>query len=69
MGANEQAGWEQQQVNEERYLEAIRAINNCIDAGAKTDDIKTLCRETGVDVTHTKLGDQIKPKEMTNASH
>lgn len=64
MGANEPAGWEQQQANEERYREACEAINRCAKAGADIEDLRTLCRECGVDVKHTVLGDEIRSRRL-----
>ena len=34
----------------EREREAVEALNRCLAAGAKEDDIKTLARECGVDI-------------------
>ncbi len=65
MGADDQgAGWEQQQAMEERYFEICEAINRCAKAGAKIEDLKTLCRETGIDIRHTILGDEIRPRSL-----
>lgn len=34
----------------EREREAIEALNRCVKAGAKVEDIKTLARECGIDI-------------------
>ncbi len=51
---------EQIQAEEERYRETCEAIDRCAKAGADIDALKTICRETGVDIRHTVLGDTIK---------
>ena len=38
------------ELMQERYRESVEALKRCMKAGAKEDDIKTLCRETGVNV-------------------
>lgn len=35
---------------QERYFLTVEALKRCIRAGAKEDDIRTLCRETGVNI-------------------
>lgn len=59
-----ESAWEMQQVNEERYRETCEAINRCAKAGARIEDLKTLARECGVDIKHTILGDEIRPRAM-----
>ena len=54
--------FEQQQADEERYRETCDAIDRCAKAGADIDALRTLCRETGIDIRHTVLGDTIKLK-------
>ncbi len=39
----------------EREHEAIEALNRCIAAGAKQEDIRTLARECGIDINHLTL--------------
>lgn len=51
---------QQQQAEDERYRETCEAIDRCAKAGADLEALKTLCRETGVDIRHTVLGDTIK---------
>jgi hypothetical protein len=48
------------QAEEERYRETCEAIDRCAKAGADLEALKTICRETGVDIRHTVLGDTIK---------
>jgi hypothetical protein len=48
------------ELMQERYLETCEAINRCAKAGADLDALKTICRETGIDIKHTVLGDTIK---------
>lgn len=50
------------QLEQERYREACEAINRCAQAGARTEDLKTLAHEAGVDIKHTVLGDRITPR-------
>ena len=52
--------FQQQQAEEERYRMTCEAIDRCAKAGADIEDLKTLCRETGIDIRHTVLGDRIK---------
>lgn len=52
------------QLMQERYREAVEAINNCAKAGAHTEDLKTLARECGVNIKHTILGDEIRPRRL-----
>jgi hypothetical protein len=52
------AGWEMQQANEERERATIEALNRCVAAGAKPDDIKHLARECGVDPKQITIGEQ-----------
>ena len=47
-------------LEEERYRETCEAIDRCAKAGADIDAIKVICRETGVDIRHTILGDEIR---------
>lgn len=45
----EQAGWEwQHELEKERIAEAVAALDRCLEAGAKPEDIKTLARECGL---------------------
>lgn len=39
-----------------RYDEAVQALQRCVKAGANEEDIKTLCRETGVNVKDVLVG-------------
>lgn len=48
------------ELMQERYRETCDAINHCAKAGADIAALKTLCRETGIDIKHTILGDEIK---------
>ena len=43
---------------QERYREACEAINRCAKAGARTEDLKTLARECGIDTRF--LADEIR---------
>lgn len=52
---DEGAGWEQQQYMLDRERETVEALNRCIAAGAKVDDIKTLARECGVDIRYLTI--------------
>jgi hypothetical protein len=54
MGAEEAWAYE---LEQERYRLACEAINRCAAAGAKTEDLKTLARECGLDIKHTVLGE------------
>lgn len=38
------------ELMQERYYLAVKALQRCLEAGAKEEDIKHLCRETGVNV-------------------
>lgn len=38
------------ELMQERYRMTVEALQRCLEKGAKEDDIKTLCRETGVNV-------------------
>ena len=38
-----------------REREAVEALNRCLAAGAKEDDVKTLARECGINVTYLNL--------------
>ena len=49
--------WAYQQLMLEREREAIEALNRCLAAGAKEEDVKTLARECGVDVKFLNLGE------------
>lgn len=57
---NDRADFEQQQAEEERYRHACEALDRCAKAGADIEDLKLLARESGVDIKHTVLGDEIK---------
>lgn len=50
------AGWEQQQANEERYRMNVEALNRCVAAGARIEDIKLLAHECGIDINHIQIG-------------
>lgn len=63
----DRADFEQQQADEERYRETCDAINRCAKAGADLDALKTICRETGINVKHTILGDEIRVTERRAA--
>lgn len=39
----------------EREREAIEALNRCLAAGAKEEDVKTLARECGIDIKYLCL--------------
>jgi hypothetical protein len=55
----QQEAW-QEELMQDRYRETCDAINRCAKAGADLDALKTLCRETGIDIRHTLLGDEIR---------
>lgn len=55
---------EAHQLELERYEQACEAINNCAKAGANIEDLKTLAREAGIDIKHTILGDEIRPRRV-----
>lgn len=38
------------ELMQERYRLSVEALQRCANAGAKEEDIKTLCRETGINV-------------------
>lgn len=38
------------ELMQERYRLTVEALARCVEAGAKKEDIATLCRETGVNV-------------------
>lgn len=59
--------FQQQQAEEERYRMCCEAIDNCAKAGADLDSLKTLCRECGINIKHTLLGDEIKITERRAA--
>lgn len=40
-----------------REREAVEALNRCLAAGAKVDDVKTLARECGVSIEYLNFGD------------
>lgn len=63
MGADDTHDW-QQQLEQERYREACDAIDRCAKAGADMDALKTLCREAGINIKHTVLGDEIRPARL-----
>lgn len=44
----------------ERERAAIEALNRCLAAGAKTEDVKTLARECGVDIRFLTINHQEK---------
>ncbi len=58
----ERADFERQQAEEERYRETCEAIDRCAKAGADIEALKTICRETGVNIKHTILGDEVRAK-------
>lgn len=62
---NDRADFEQAQAEEERYRMCCEAIDRCAKAGADIDDLRLLCRETGVNVKHTVLGDEIRITERS----
>lgn len=64
---NDRADFEQQQCEEERYRMACDAIDRCAKAGADIEDLKTLCRECGISIKHTVLGDEIRVTERRAA--
>ena len=45
------------ELMQERERTTIEALQRCIKAGARAEDIKTLCRETGVNVQDVMIGD------------
>lgn len=53
------------QLEQERYRETCEAIDRCAKAGADIDALKVICRETGVDIRHTILGDEIRVVAQT----
>jgi hypothetical protein len=55
---------EQHQAELERYEQACEALNNCAKAGADTESLKVLAREAGIDIKHTILGDEIRPRSL-----
>lgn len=57
---NDRADFQQQQAEEERLHLFCEAINRCAKCGADIEDLKTFCREAGVDIRYTVLGDTIK---------
>lgn len=63
MGQDDAQHW-QHQLEQERYREACEAIDRCAKAGADIDALKTLCREAGLDIRHTVLGDEIRPTRL-----
>ena len=54
-----------QAANEERYWQTCEALNRCAKAGADIEALRILARECGVDIKHTILGDEIKPKRIS----
>lgn len=53
----EPAGWEQQhELERERWMLTLEALNRCAAAGAKKDDIVVLARECGIDPRHITIG-------------
>jgi hypothetical protein len=38
------------ELMQERYAQSVEALQRCLKAGADEEAIKTLCRETGVNV-------------------
>lgn len=58
MNRDDQA--EAHQAETERYQMACDAINRCLLAGAKPEDLKTLARECGVNIKHTFIGGEKK---------
>lgn len=46
------------ELMQERYRISVEALKRCVEAGAKPDDIKTLCRETGVNVKDVIVEDR-----------
>lgn len=59
----DRADFEQQQAEEERYRHVCEAIDRCAKAGGDIEDLKLLCRETGINIKHTILGDEIRVTE------
>lgn len=58
----DRADWEMQhEVERERYMLAVEALDRCAAAGAKVEDLKTLARECGIT--------NWKPKERNDAAH
>jgi hypothetical protein len=44
------------ELMQERYRLTVEALQRCAEKGAKEEDIKTLCRETGVNVKDVIVG-------------
>lgn len=63
----ERADFEQQQSEDERYRQVCEAIDRCAKAGGDIEDLKLICRETGVNVKHTVLGDEIRATNRRTA--
>lgn len=63
MGADDTQDW-QQQLDLERYRAACDAIDRCAKAGADIDALRTLCMEAGINIKHTVLGDEIRPRRL-----
>lgn len=55
---------EAHQAELERYEQACDALNRCAKAGADTEALKILAREAGIDIKHTVLGDEIRPRRV-----
>jgi hypothetical protein len=55
--------WEHQlyanELMQERYRMACEALQRCLEKGTDEEDIKTLCRETGVNVKDVLCSPQI----------
>jgi len=52
------------ELMQERYRENVAALNRCARAGVSIDDVKRLAFECGVDIKHTILGDEIRPRRV-----
>lgn len=46
----------QAQLEAERYMAAVEALNRCAAAGAKKEDLETLARECGIDIKFITVG-------------
>ena len=49
--------WAYQQLMLEREREAIEALQRCLKAGAREEDVKTLARECGIDIRFLTIGE------------
>lgn len=52
------------ELMQERYRLTVEAINRAAAMGVSIEDLKHLARECGVDIKHTVLGDEIRPRGM-----